>query len=224
MNLSNATTDALLATWLLNFSTLISAAPATYGLEAGDAAAIATASSDFNDALTIATDPSTRTPAAIAAKDNAKTAALVVVRPYALSISLSPAVTDEDKTAVGATVRKLVPTPIPAPSALPLVSLVSAIPGQALLKIVSADTPTTKAKPFGAVGVQIFASVGTAAATDPEQLKFVQQSSKLPARVDFDSADKGKICSLAARYVTKGGNGGVSKVGPWSEIVTFNVI
>lgn len=217
-------TDSGFAAWLLNFSTLITASPTTYGLVSGDATAIAAQNTAYSAALALATDPSTRTSVTVSAKDAAKAGALFVVRPYATTISKNAGVDDGDKTAVGVTVPKLVPTPIPAPTALPLLTLVSAIPLVSTLKIVSADTPTSKAKPFGVIGIQLFVSVGTVAATDPDQLAYYSTATKIPALIGFNAPDQGKIASVAARFVTRGGNGGESKIGPWSAILTFNVL
>lgn len=217
-------TDSGFASWLLNFSTLITAAPTTYGLTAPDAVLIAAQETAYSAALATATDPGTRTPAAVAAKDAAKASALAVVRPYAVSISMNAGVSNEDKTAVGVTVRKTVPTPIPAPVDAPQVSFVSAIPLETKLKVVNSATPTSKAKPFGAIGVEIWMSVGTTAATDPAQLSFVGTFTKIPLTLGFEAAQQGKIATVAARYVTRGGNGGVAKVGPFSALLTFNVV
>lgn len=217
------TTDSGFAAWLLNFSTLLTLSPTTYGLVAGDATAVAAQNTAFQSAYSTATDPGTRTPAAVAAKDAAKSSALVVVRPLGVQISQNPGVTDENKTAIGVTVRKLVPSPVPTPTALPLVSVLFLQALLASLKVVSADTPTSKAKPFGCVAVQVFCSIGTMAATDPSQLAFVNSFTKIPLTLNFTSADRGKIASVAVRYATRGGIGGVAKVGPFSDIITFNV-
>jgi hypothetical protein len=217
-------TDAGFSAWLLNFSALITATPALYGLIAGDATAIAAQNTAYQAAYTLATNPATRTAPTVAAKDAAKATALAVVRPYAVAISLNAGVDDLDKTAVGVTVRKTVPTPIPAPTVAPQVSFVSAIPLATTLKVVNSDEPTTKAKPFGAIGIEVWASVGTVAATDPAQLKYRYTATKIPTVLSFDAADQGKICTVASRYVTRGGNGGVAKVGPWSALLSFVVL
>lgn len=221
MRLSQASTDALFQTWLFNFAALITAAPTTYGLVSGDAVAIQAQSDAFTAALALATDPSTRTPVTIADKDSAKSAALAVVRPYNLSITNNAGVADMDKTAVGATVRKLVPTPIPTPTDTAAISFVSAVPLNTTLQARNVLTPTSKAKPFGAIGVEVWDSVGTVAATDPAQLDYRFTATKIPFVRTFGAGDQGKICSMAVRYVTRGGLGGVAKVGPWSAILPF---
>lgn len=217
-------TDAGFDSWLTNFSTLITGAPATFGLISGDAVIIAAQQTAYHGAFVTANDPSTRTPAAVSAKDAAKAAALAVVRPYAVGISVNPGVTDEDKTAVGVTVRKLVPSPIPTPTAVPQVSFVSAVPLTTTLQVRNTATPTSKAKPFGAIGVEMWMAIGTTAAVDPDQLSYVGSFTKIPLALNFISANQGKIATVAARYVTRGGNGGVAKVGPWSALLPFTVL
>lgn len=216
--------DGAFRDWLLNFSALITASPSTFGLVTGDAVLIAAQADAYDAAYTLATDPSTRTSVTIAAKDAAKASALFVVRPYAIQISLNAGVSDEDKVAVGVTVRKTTRTPIPPPTAVPQVSFVSAVPLVTTLKIVNSDTPDTKAKPFGSIGIQVFTAVGTVAATDPAQLTYVGTFTKIPLNLEFEAPEQGKICSVAARYVTRGGSPGAAKVGPWSAILNFNVV
>ncbi|MFA6140424.1 MAG: hypothetical protein WC684_06850 [Hyphomicrobium sp.] len=217
-------TGPLFSAWLLNFATLIAAAPTTYGLVSGDATVISAQNAAFQAAYTLATDPSTRTSVTVAAKDAAMSLAKATVRPYAVSISQNSGVTDGDKTAVGVTVRKLVPTPIPAPTDAPQVSFVSAIPLETVLKIVNSATPTSKAKPFGAVIIEVWRSIGTVPATDPAQLSYVGGFTKIPVTLAFEAGDQGKICTVASRYATAGGNGGVAKTGPWSALLSFNVL
>lgn len=209
--------------WLLNFSTLLTASPATYGLTAPDAVLVANEQVAFAAALTAATDPGTRTPVTVAAKDAARASAEFVCRPYAVRISQNPAVTNGDKTAIGVTVRSNTPTPIPAPVIAPVIALLSATPLVQQLQI----TPTgasNKAKPAGAIAIEIARTVGEVSATDPAQLSIIGQYGKTPLIQNFQAADQGKIVTYAARYRTRSGPGGVSQAGPWSNLVNFVVI
>lgn len=216
-------TDSALASWLLNFATLLTAAPATYGLTAGDAVAATTAQTTYAAALAAATDPGTRTPATIAAKDAAKASALDVVRPMAVLISLNDAVTNEDKVAIGVTVRKTVPTPVPPPVIAPVIELVRAEPLNQQLQIRPVGS-TSKAKPAGCIAIEIARSVGTVAATDPAQLTPIGQYGKTPLVQTFNAGDQGKVVTYAARYRTRSGPGGVSQAGPWSALASFVVM
>lgn len=212
--------DADFNAWLLNMATLATAAPATYGLTAPIAVIITAQSTAFDAALTLATDPGTRTPATVAAKDATRATAEATVRPYAVQVSLNSAVLDEDKVALGVTVRKTVPTPVPAPTTRPGVNITSLTPGVVRFNYSDVDLPAGKAKPPGTVGMQIYTSVGTEFATTPEQCSLQQVSTKSPGQLTFSGADAGKKLTIYARWQTRGGPGGVAQVGPWSDRVT----
>jgi hypothetical protein len=215
--------DADFALWLENFSTLLTATPTDFGLEAADAVAVDAVNTTFQAAYTTATDPSTRTTPTIAAKDNARASAEAVVRPYAVTISQNAAVTDLNKASIGVTVRSTTPTPIPAPSDAPTLALVNAnIMTMRLSYKVAGQSG--KAKPFGAVGVEIYRSIGTVAATDPAQATFNGIVTKSPFTQAFNAEDQGKICTYFARYVTRSGPSGVAQTGPWSAALTVTVI
>ena len=71
--------DALFAAWLLNFSTLLTASPVTYGLTAPDAVTVAGVNGTFQAAYATATNPATRTSGAVAATDVARLDAEAIV-------------------------------------------------------------------------------------------------------------------------------------------------
>lgn len=215
--------DADFSNWLLNFATLIALLPATYGLVVGDATAISAQNTAFQAAFTLATDPGTRTPATIAAKDAARVTAEAVVRPYATQISRDPSVDPGDKAAVGVTIPDPSRTPIPAPTTTPNGVLRSASPGLATIDYRDSATPLSKAKPYGVVGVQLFAAFGTVPATDPDQLKFIAQFGKSPIFLDT-AGQAGKVCTFATRYTTRSGLAGQANVGPFSTLSSFFVV
>jgi hypothetical protein len=212
--------DSFFAAWLLNFATLIAATPAAYGLTAPDAVVIGEQNTAFQAAYTAATDPSTRTKGTVAAKDVARAAAELIIRPYAVRISQNNAVTDEAKADVGVTIRKTVPTPIPAPVDAPNLGMQSLIPGQ-LTAAYNVVGQAGKAKPEGAVGIELVQSIGTVFATDPSQCALVGTYTKSPLRVGYVPEDSGKKVTLFARFVTRSGPGGKAQSGPWSLPLQF---
>lgn len=216
-------TDSDFQSWLLNFSTLLTAAPADFGLTAPDAVIVAGQYTAWHAAYLAATDPSTRTSPTVAAKNAARATAEAIVRPYTVTISLDPGVTNENKVAIGVTVRSTTPTPIPAPVVAPVVQFVSAIPLVTSLQVKQPGS-TSKAKPAGCTGIEIARSVGTVAATDPNQLTSQGIYTKTPLSQSFAAEDQGKVCTIAARYTTRSGPGGVAQVGPWSALLSFNVL
>jgi hypothetical protein len=216
--------DADFNNWFSNFKTLIAASPTTYGLVAGDATAITAQWTAWSAAYTAATDPSTRTTPTVAAKTAARAAAEAVIRPYAVSISQNAGVTDEDKAAVGVTIRKTVPTPVPPPTTTPALVLVAGGHLFHQLRYYDTSTPTTKAKPAGAIGIEIWRSVGTVAATDPSQATYIGTWTKSPNVSSFAPGDVGKVATYWARWSTRGGAGGQSQTGPWSPSLTLAVM
>lgn len=216
--------DGQLDAWAVNFADIVDSDPTAVGLTTGDASTINAATGAFHTAYETTQNPATRTPVSIAAKDAAKASMLATVRPFAMFINGRAATTDAQRSSLGLTIRKLVPTPVPAPTSAPTLSLVSVLHGVATLGYRDPMTPTSKAKPFGAIGVQLYRSVGTVPATDPAQATFDSQVTKSPCVLNFDGGDAGKVCTVFARFVTRSGPAGVQQVGPWSAPLNFNVV
>lgn len=216
--------DAMFSNWLLNFSTLISANPTSFGLVAADATAIAAQNSAFQTAYTAAVDPTTRTSATVAAKDSAKSSALFVVRPYAMRINGSASVNNQQRVDLGLTVRKAVPTPVAPPTSAPALQIIGATPGNVKLGYKDTAQPDGKAKPYGAVAIQLYSVAGVSAAVDPSQAAFMAQVTKSPFLVTFDGSQRGKIATVFGRYVTRSGPGGIAQTGPWSAPLSFTIM
>lgn len=211
--------DADLDVWADNFQTVIAANPALYGLVVGDATAITAAFTAWHAAYLLAVNPATRTPPAVADKDVQKATALTVWRGYAQVIQNNAGVTNFDKAAAGLTVRATGRTPIPAPATIPVLGFLNATPLQHTLNFKDAATPTTKAKPFGAINMQIFRFVGTVPPTGVDQYAQYGFATKSPFVIDFNSPDVGKTAYYIARWVTRRG-----LVGPWSVDISATVL
>ena len=112
------TRDADLVLWSDNFQTLIAAAPTTYGLTAPIASTITGLHNTFAAALTLSSDPSTRTPATVAAKDAARGNMVPILRLYAQQIKANTAVSNALKVGLGIRLDDPIPTPIPPPAGL----------------------------------------------------------------------------------------------------------
>lgn len=216
--------DADFETWLLNFTTLLTASPTTYGLLAGDAVICAAQYTAWNPAFLAATDPVTRTSVTVAAKDAARVTAEAVVRPFAQQIARNAAVDPGDKVAIGVNQPNFAPVPIPPPTTFPQVSFRSAEPLVHILQYQDSGLGTGKAKPFGAIGCEVYRSIGTVPAVDPNQAKFYGTFTKSPLRSSFVSGDVGKVCTYFARWTTRSGPGGAAQSGPWSAPLTISVI
>lgn len=216
--------DADFNNWIVNFAAQLTADPTAVGETAATAAVMQADADAWEVAYQAATDPATRTAPTVAAKDNARFSAEQTSRPIAIRIRNNAAVTDAQRSDYGLTIPKTVPTPIPAPTSFPILGLRKATPGAQQLQYQDSDLGTGKAKPFGAVGIEIFRSVGTVAATDPAQATYYATATKSPFTTSFAAEDKGKICTYFGRWVTRSGPAGIAQAGPWSAPLDVHVI
>ncbi|HEY7115789.1 MAG TPA: hypothetical protein VH475_04330 [Tepidisphaeraceae bacterium] len=210
--------DAQALIWMQAFAAGIAANPPLYMLTTPDATAISAAVSAFDTALAASSNPATRTPVTIAAKDGARAAGESICRQFAILIKYNAGVSDPDKIAIG--VRPVNPArePIDCPQTSPLLNVIAATPGQQTLRYADSMTPDSPAKPFGASELQLFVAIGTAAVTDPAQATFYGKFSRNPVAVDFAAADNGKQATYFARWASRRG-----QTGPWSLPVTMAI-
>lgn len=216
--------DSLFALWLQNFAVLIAATPTDYGLVTGDATIITASNVDFQAKYALASNPTTRTSGTIADKDTARTSATATCQPYAQLISRNMGIDDSLKLGVGVNLPNPTRTIIPAPTTTCVLAHISSQPGVAQIGYADTSTPTTKAKPFGAIGLDLRQTIGTAPAVSPDDAKPVQTVTKSPTILSFSSGDVGKIVTIWGRWVTRGGPAGVAQQGPWSAPLSFAIM
>jgi hypothetical protein len=203
--------DSLLDTWAQNFAATITANPGAYGLAASDATTITAAYTSYHSAYILLTSPATKTPSNVAAKDIAKASSLITFRTYAQIIQNNAGVTNSAKSAAGLTVRSTARTPIPAPTTTPVLNFVSGQPGVANLGYADAASPTTKAKPFGAIQVEIWYDVPATGSPVLDNAVFLGLETKSPFQFPTPDGAKGKTIGIWARWTTRRG-----LTGPWS--------
>lgn len=216
--------DGDFATWSENLATLIAATPTDYGLVAGDATIISAANTDFQAKYLLAVNVGTRTAATIADKDSSRTAATATYRPYCIQISLNMGVSDALKLAVGVNLPNNARTPIPAPTTQPVLVHLASNPGVAQMRYYDITTPLSKAKPFGAAGIEIRMTIGTAIAVSPDDATYIATWTKSPNALLFLAGDIGKIATVWGRWVTRSGPAGVAQSGPWSTSLSYAIL
>jgi hypothetical protein len=206
--------DVDLVPWAQNFSTLISANPAKYGLTSGNATDIAAVVASYADAYATATNPSTRTPSTIAAKDSAKGAMVPILRLWAQTIKLNSGVSNEDKVALGIHINDSGPTTIPPPATAVLIGLRSQFHLTMQLDIRDVSTPTSRSKPTGSIGALIYRKItplSEPTPTDPTTATFDGLYTKNLVDQGFSADEVGKRCTFWARWTNAKG-----QEGPWS--------
>jgi hypothetical protein len=208
--------NANLLAWALNFSGLITASPATYGLTSGDAVAIAAQYATLAAAFALITSPSTKTAATVMAFANDKVTALALWRSYAQAISLNAGVTSAAKIAVGVNPRTSTPVPITSPTTNPVLTVQSASTAGIIVRYRdSVASVSVKAKPYGVIGMLLYAKASATAITDPTTLSYEGTQTKSPLTLSMP-ATAGMTVYMAGRWVTKKG-----LIGPWSPIINY---
>lgn len=208
--------NANLVAWYQNFSTLLTASPSTYGLTSGDATAVAAEYAALAAAYALITSGATKTASTVSAFNTAKIEAIALVRPYAQAISLNAGVSSSAKTAIGVNPRTSVPTPITAPTTTPILTAQSASTAGIILRYRdSTASPSVKSKPYGVIGVLVYAKASATAITDPTLLTYEGTQTKAPFQLSLP-ATTGMTIYMAARWVTKKG-----LIGPWSPIISY---
>lgn len=212
--------DADAVNWATTFAAALTADPGLYGFTSGDAVAVTAAADAFAAAYALGggtyhapVNPATKTPATTQAKADARTAMEAILRPFAQAISRNAGISADDKIAIGVNPRTSIPTPIAAPASFPSLQLIGGTPLQLTLQYADSEAVVGKAKPFGAMQMQVFAMTSGIVITDPADIDFKGVATKSPFVIDFDAADANKVAYIAARWVTRTG-----LVGPFSLI------
>jgi hypothetical protein len=203
--------DASFQAWQSNFVTYANANLAALGLVAADMTPITAAQSPWVNGFTAHIAAVNAAKAAKQTKDEARAAYVAAIRPLVRRLQASNVVSDAEKASLGITVAQT-PGPIGPPTTAPICSIECGMRLQQTLRFVDSATPTRKAKPAGALGVEIWNKVGTTPPTGESDLRFVAVDTNAPYVMNFDSADGGKTNYVWMRWVSPTG-----ERGPWGE-------
>jgi hypothetical protein len=179
--------DSALGPFALSFAAIVSAAPATYNMTATQCTALTTATNGFISAYNASSVDGMKSKSLTAAKDSAKAALLLSLRSYYGQISAMTSVTDQQKINLGITVRK-VPSPTPAPSSEPLVSLLYARGRTVRMRLRDADSTAKRGKPPGVSSATILSYVGATPPADMGAWKFESNVSRTLIDVTFPAS------------------------------------
>lgn len=211
------TRDALFQNWILNWVTLLQAAPATYGVTAADATAQNALYLLWYAAYGLAVNPITKTKPVVADKNAKKKNAIDGIRPLAQTIVNNLGVSNDNKLALGLNLKGSTgPTPIPTPVSFPIMTLVAQTPGETTMKFVDSSDGISRKKPFGVIAIVYFTKQSATPITDPTLLDFNDITTRQPFAVDTSAMTPGGRFYLAGYYVTRTG-----LKGPWSPVSDF---
>jgi hypothetical protein len=211
--------DALAAEWFKTFAYTIAANPGRYALSPPEAATIVDLAEAFDQALAVATDLATRTRVTVRVKNEARFIATQLCRPVAQRIKLNDGISDPDKIAIGVNPVNRARSAIGVPRSSPLLKMIGATPGVHELRFQDSNSPTRRAKPFGAVALQLFVHVGDGQpAEGPAACAYLGTFTSNPVLVSHRHADGGKVATYYGRWVSRRG-----EEGPFSSSIAMHV-
>lgn len=210
--------EADLLNWSDNFNTIISTGYADYGLSAGQATAYDTLNTAFATAYALAINPSTRTPATVAAKDTEKSTLIATARQYAQIARKYPGITNELLSEAGLTVPDPIPSPIPTPTTKPVISLIQSNSLEQVIRYRDSVLSNPRSRPPGTIGMQVFVKVGATPPATTADCKYKGLYTRMPATVSFEPADAGETAWYLCQWVTAKG-----LVGPTSDSFSATV-
>lgn len=210
--------DSELDAWLLNFSTKLSAGPASYGLTPADAAEVAAVYASWHTAFLTASSPATRTSPVVKAKDDARAAAVSVVRKYAALIRADQGIALDLKLSLGLRVRKRGLTPANPPAAVPILSVAGLDFARHELVVSNEAASGRRGKPHGAASLLVLRTISDRPVMHPDNAQFLTLATRTRFSSDFTTQDSGKVATYFARWANAKG-----ELGPWSAACSMRI-
>ena len=210
--------DAAFDTWQANFVSVVNGNLAGYGLVAADLTPVTAAQAAWNASLPAHVAAQAAATAAKETKDANRASLEAAVRTVVRKVQATPAVTAAAKAAAGITVPDSEPTPAGPPTTAPVGKVDTSQRLQHTVSFADSATPTSKAKPAGVRGCEIWMKVGPPPPASAGDLQFVTLDTRTPHLITFDGADANKTVTYWLRWVSTRG-----QAGPWSAAVSATV-
>lgn len=210
--------DAEFNSWQDNFVTYANANLAALGLTAPDLVPVTDAQAIWTAAYPAHITAQQAAQGATQTKNNARDNYVAAVRPLVNQLQASSEVDDAERANLGITVPDSEPTPTGPPTTRPLVALDCGQRLQHTISFMDESTPTSKAKPPGVLGAEIWVKIGDPAPIDPNELTFLSVDTRTPYLANYAGADGGKNAHYMLRWINAKG-----EKGPWSETASGTI-
>ena len=148
-------------------------------------------------------------------KDDARAVYEKALRKFILKwLANNDKVTDTERIRMGITVKSGTHTAVAVPTTNPVATVDFSVLNQHSISFVDSDTPTSKAKPDGVLGAEVWCKLGAATV-----YSYLGLCTATPKVITYDDTDAGSKASYRLRWVnTKG------EEGPWSSTVSAMVV
>lgn len=207
--------------WVANFVTYAIAHLAELGIGGPDVLPISAARTDFDTEMADNVSAQQAAQSARQAKDASRDTLESLIRQLVRQLQASGDVDDAERAALGITIRDTILTAAGGINTRPIGAVNTSQRLRHEIRFSDEATPTSRAKPAGVMGCEIWVKVaaqGEAPPADPDELSFVVMDTASPYIVEFDGADGGKTAHYMLRWVKTGG-----EKGPWSETISATI-
>lgn len=210
--------DGDLDVWAQNFKKYISDHPGEFGLAASDVTPVVGAVTTWSAAFTTHTAAQGAASSARLAKDAAREALVNIIRELVRGIQAKSSVTDAARAAIGITIKDGTPTLAAVPTTAPVAKVNTSKRLEHTIEFMDSATPTSKAKPAGVRGCQIWVKVGGPPPASASELHYLATDTRSPYVSQYDGTDAGKQAHYWLRWENTH-----QETGPWSACVSATI-
>ncbi|EIP97021.1 hypothetical protein OpiT1DRAFT_05582 [Opitutaceae bacterium TAV1] len=186
-----------------------------FGLTTAELEPLMALQATWRDAWAAASNPATRTPAAIKAKEEAMAAYIAGIRQFVQEyLTKNHRVSDADRLNMGLPIHDTTPTPAPVPATRPI--------GEADFSEYLVHTLRVRDSASGGehklphtVGFEVWRKIGGETMPGIDEMHLVALALHSPYRAVYPSAQQNQRVWYAFRWVSTRG-----EKGPWSEIIS----
>jgi len=208
--------------WATNFVTYANAHLAELGIGPSEMIPITNGQTDFDTKMSDNVTAQQAAQSARQAKDASRDTLESAIRQLVRQLQASGDVDDAERAALGITIPDTIRTTSAGGIDTRPIGMVDT--SQRLrheIRFSDEATPTSRAKPAGVMGCEIWvkvAALGEAPPADPDELSFVAMDTASPYIAEYDGANGGKTAHYMLRWVKTGG-----EKGPWSETISATI-
>jgi len=214
--------DTGLQAWVDNFITYANDHLVELGISPTDMILISDGRVDFGMKMTANVTAQQTAQSARQAKDDSRDALELLLRTLVKKLQASSDVDDTERAALGITVPdRIRTTSAGGISTRPIGAVDTSQRLRHEIRFSDEATPTSRAKPAGVMGCEIWVKVlpaGEAAPTSADELSFLSLDTASPYIAEYDGANGGKTAHYMLRWVKSGGD-----KGPWSETISATI-
>ena len=206
--------DNKFVVWLKTLVAYLLAKVTEWKLPQADVDELETLAADFETALEVAENPSTRTKVSVQIKNDARKAAESKIRIFLKAfVTYNPAVTDADRDAMDIPIHKTTRTKSPVAKDSPDNDTDTSVIGHVTVHFYEKGSRHKKAKPEGQHGAEIAWIVSDTPPTRWDELLHSNIDTNSPFTLSFEHDQRGRTLYFALRWENTRG-----EKGPWSEI------